>query len=78
MIVTNGLKSAGAWLKDRENQKNLANLAINVTLFVLGGRDKKTEILEDVKKIINKLLYFLFCACKCHIYTSFSNSSLKL
>lgn len=54
MIVTNGLKSAGAWLKDRENQKNLANLAINVTLFVLGGRDKKTEILEDVKKIINK------------------------
>ena len=54
MIVSNGLKSAGAWLKDRENQKKLANLAINVTLFVLGGRDKKTEILEDVKKIINK------------------------
>ena len=49
--VEKALNDAKEWMKDKDNQKMVLNLAFDIALIVLGGNGKAPQILKSIRKI---------------------------
>lgn len=50
--VTQGLKTATDWLKDKEHQKKIIEFGIDIALIVVAKDTKKIKAIEAVKKLL--------------------------